>query len=261
MSFASDSRTTPGPIDGVSKVVVFRREDIAAVWSGDLRYAAFALSHLDALFSSTDAMRRRDIDVRSAFGFRAVSVRERLSDAIRPLVPALRANPEAIEPGPTSMIVGGYSLDANAYLMLRLDWGPTDGRWAVSIREVNPTYPVYLGDDKKLRRAARESAKHARRVREAATNESWKMEPLRAIQLACEDRRIDTVGGDLQLAKAFRHGSTRTYGFAIPMGRHEASVLGVRLGPIVRSELERSHLLIDTERWLPDDCVFAACSG
>jgi hypothetical protein len=59
---ASDSRTTPGPIEGVSKVVLFGRDDLVGVWAGDYRYAYLVVSHLDAIFTAFEAMRRRNVD-------------------------------------------------------------------------------------------------------------------------------------------------------------------------------------------------------
>jgi hypothetical protein len=67
LCFASDSRTTPGPIEGVTKVILFGRSDLAAVWAGDYRYATLLVNHLDAVFTASDAMRRRDVDLTRAF--------------------------------------------------------------------------------------------------------------------------------------------------------------------------------------------------
>jgi hypothetical protein len=52
--FEDDAR----PHRGVTKVILLGREDVAAVWAGDYRYAIILAAHLDALFTSSDAMRR-----------------------------------------------------------------------------------------------------------------------------------------------------------------------------------------------------------
>lgn len=59
LCFPSDSRTSPGPIDGVTKVLLFSRPDVAAVWAGDFRYASILAGHLDVVLSATPKRRER----------------------------------------------------------------------------------------------------------------------------------------------------------------------------------------------------------
>jgi hypothetical protein len=87
LCFASDSRTMPGPIEGVAKVTLFGRSDIAAVWAGDFRYAGLVVAHLDAFFNSTDAMRARDVDVVHALEAAGRAAKRHLDTAINALIP------------------------------------------------------------------------------------------------------------------------------------------------------------------------------
>src|SRR3954470_11045561 len=92
LCFASDSRTTPGPIEGVTKVVLFGREDLAGVWAGDFRYASILVNHLDAVCTASDAMRRRDVDVARALRRAMRTVQDHLDRSMKPPVPRFQSN-------------------------------------------------------------------------------------------------------------------------------------------------------------------------
>src|SRR3954451_22369046 len=92
LCFASDSRTTPGPIEGVTKVVLFGREDLAGVWAGDFRYASLVVSHLDAVFTASEVMRRRDVEVVDALRKAMTSVKRHLTHSTNPVIPSFRRN-------------------------------------------------------------------------------------------------------------------------------------------------------------------------
>jgi hypothetical protein len=86
LCFASDSRTKPGPIEGVTKVILFDRSDIAAVWAGDYRFATLLVNHLDAVFTASDAMRRRDVDLARGLVRAVESIKHHLARTLK-LVP------------------------------------------------------------------------------------------------------------------------------------------------------------------------------
>jgi hypothetical protein len=256
LCFASDSRTTPGPVDGVTKVILFGREDVAAVWAGDFRYASILASHLDAVFTASDAMRRRDIDVARAFRQAVVTVKNHLDTSMTPAVPAFQRNPDAQLPERTTLVAGGYSVVEAAHMLFRIDWTPHDRRWKLSVTRADPTQLVFIGDERKT---AKTVAKRARAHRSGFENSSsWHMEPLAAIHLACIDGNSPTIGGDLQLAKAFMHGSARAYGFVDPILSDAVSVRGTCVDARAARELAGSGLLIDLSTWLLTHGSFTA---
>lgn len=224
LCFASDSRTKPGPIEGVNKVLLFRRPDVAAVWAGDFRYAALLASHLDAVLTATEPMRDRDIDISRALGHAQESVRRHLEAAVRPAVPAFQMNRRAQLPDKTSIVVGGFSIQLGRHFVLRIDWDPHQGgTWTTSLKEADSNAVIFVGDERKR---AKQVAIRARRHRRPATG--WRMEPLCAIHSACGHPAMPTIGGDVQLAKVYSHGSSRAYGIYDPADS-SVSVRGTRL--------------------------------
>lgn len=245
LCFASDSRTLPGPIEGVTKVVLFGRPDIAAVWAGDYRYATLLLNHLDAIFTASDAMRRRDIDLAQAFARAVDPVKRHLAVAARPAISRHERDASAAaEPGPTTVLVGGYSLVESTYMLLRIQWS-RDDQWHVGVTAVDPTRVVFIGDQL---HSANQVSRQARDHRHPQGCADWRMEPLGAIYNACEDRRKRTIGGALQMAKVYRHGNARAYGFLDPRNG-EVLVRGTSVDRRASIELEGAGLLIDLSLW------------
>lgn len=251
LCFASDSRTTPGPIEGVNKVLLFGRSDVAGVWAGDYRYAAIVASHLDAVFTATRAMRDRDVDVARALRQASSSIASHLHIGVQPAIPAFQLNASAQEPERTTVIVGGYSIEESTYVALSLTWEAAAARWNPSVRALVPARLLVIGDGVKK---AKQDAKAARRHRHPLSGASWHMEPLGALHLACWDRNRPTIGGDLQLAKVFKHGSARAYGIRDPLrGGQSVSVRGTRLTAPAAREFHAGGLLVDLGIWsLPD---------
>ena len=255
LCFASDSRTTPGPIEGVTKVVLFGREDLAAAWAGDFRYASIVANHLDAVFTTSEAMRRRDIDVAVAFRRAVTAVQEHLDTSITPAVPHFELNAGAQEPERTSIVVGGYSITESAFKLLRLDWVPASGRrWRVRVETARADQVVFLGDRRKW---AHQVIRRARRLR-GPDIDTWRMEPLAAIHMACWDPKAPTIGGRLQLAKAYIHGSARSYGFVDPMHDDGVWVRGTRIDSRAVKELAMRGLLVDIGSWRTDHGMYGS---
>lgn len=240
LCFASDSRTKPGPIDGVTKVLLFGREDIAGVWAGDYRYAALLASHLDAVFTASETMRRRDVDVALALRRAVSTVETHLTTSITPNVPTFQQNTDAQTPERTVILVGGYSIREDSHIIFRLEWSLRDRKWRARVDRMDPQKIIFIGDE---RTGASQVARRARTHRDPDADD-WQMEPLVAIHNACEDKNKDTIGGRPQLVKAYMHGSTRPYGFIDP---HDGSV-SVRSTLVDRraaNELALSGRLID----------------
>jgi hypothetical protein len=255
LCFGSDSRTTPGPLEGVTKVVLFGREDLAAVWAGDYRYASLLVSHLDAVFTASDAMRRRDIDVERALRQAAQSVKKHLERATRPAVPLHELNRDAQLPGRTTLLVGGYSISASRYVVLRVDWTPADLQWRTQVLPLASENAVFIGDDIS---GAKSRAKQARAHRVPPSAADWRMEPLAALYRACVDNNKRTIGGSIQLAKAYRHGSARAYGIAEPASSEDILIRGTIADARARRELVADGLILDLSRWSFRDGYFGA---
>lgn len=211
LCFASDSRTTPGPIEGVTKVMLFGRPDIAAVWAGDYRFASLLLAHLDAYFTSYSAMKNRDIDVARALGLAIHPLRRHLISSVSPAVPAFVQAAAAQTPGTTSVVVGGYSIRLAEFWVLRIVGGAHG--WRVWTHPLEETRAIFIGDKTN---GALQNARRIRSKRDPAST-TWRMEPLAAIHRAIEDRNLDTIGGVPQLAKAFVHGAAMAYGLLDPI--------------------------------------------
>jgi hypothetical protein len=246
LCFASDSRTTPGPIEGVTKVAMFGREDLAGVWAGDYRYAALLVSHLDAVFTASDIMRRRDVDVALALRRAMWSVQRHLTESTSADVPSFQRNAEAQMPEQTTLLLGGYSVTEGSYMVLRIEWTPSDRRWRLRVDPVDGADALFIGDGV---RRARRVARQARARRDPVATD-WQMEPLAAIHNACEDGNRRTVGGRLQLVKAYMHGSTRPYGFVDPARSDDVFVRGTRVDPRAAQEVASNGRLIDLSRYV-----------
>lgn len=244
LCFASDSRTTPGPIDGVTKVVLFGRSDVAGVWAGDYRYAALLVSHLDAFFTASEAMRQRDVDLGRALAQAAVSVQRHLRAALGVNLPRHDVTPEAQEPGETTLVVGGYSIRLGKFVALRIAYRPNPGRWSTSTMDVDPARVTFLGDGLSLaKRWARLARQH---VDPNAT--IWRMEPLLAVDRAIAADALRSVGGMPQLAKAFVQGRALPYGFLNPESG-EVWSRSTRVSTKGARELAAARRLIDLGLW------------
>jgi hypothetical protein len=245
LCFASDSRTTPGPIEGVTKVVLFSREDLAGVWAGDYRYASLLISHLDAVFSASEVMRRRDVDAVGALRKAMGSVQRHLTDSTNASIPSFQRNAEAQLPERTTVLVGGYSVMEASHVLLRIEWTPSDRRWRSRVDSIKPEDLAFIGDEVGR---ARRVARQIRAARDASATD-WHMEPLAAIHNACEDANRTTVGGRLQMVKAYMHGSTRPYGFVDPARSDEVFVRGTRADARAAREVAFNGRLIDLSRY------------
>lgn len=245
LCFASDSRTLPGPVEGVTKVILFGRSDIAAVWAGDYRHATLLINHLDAVFTASDAMRRRDVDLAQAFQRAIESTRQHVARAMAPAVPARELNSDAARPMKTTVLVGGYSLVESSYLLMRMQW-TKDGQWLTGISRVTPDRVVFIGDEL---HAANYVSKQARAHRVPTSDTDWRMEPLAAIHNAIVDWRRPTIGGALQMAKVYMHGNTRAYGLLEAAGNGDVSVRAATVDRRAALELEAAGLVIDLSLW------------
>lgn len=261
LCFASDSRTTPGPIDGVTKVSLFGREDLVGVWAGDYRYAMLIMSHLDAVLTASDAMRRRDIDVRGAFGQAREAVKAHLERAMDPPVPLRQRVVGVQRPEPVVVLVGGFSIREQAYYLLRVEWlARKRSRWKCSVVRIEPGDVIFIGDELPLARAR---ARKARTQRLPDHEDDWRMEPLSSIHFACVDttERSRSVGGALQLAKTYRHGSARAYAISEPAAGEDVTYRGAIINQRARRELEGAGLLVSLESWDTQACHFVRGSS
>jgi hypothetical protein len=238
----------------MTKVHLFRRTDVAAVWAGDFRYAWLALNHLDAIFTASAAMRDRDIDVARAFAKSVPSLKQHLKDSTQPLIPAFAINRAAQEPERTTVLVGGYSLVEGSPVVLRIDWTPNTGRWDTGVSRLSPEDVVFIGDD---RRHATQNARRARRYVRPTRETGWRMEPLAAIHRAIEDQSVRTVGGRLQLAKSYMHGATRAYGIVDSVRSSEICVLGHPVEARAARELMAARLVLDLSAWNLEGAAYA----
>jgi hypothetical protein len=253
LCFASDSRTTPGPLEGVTKVVLFGRTDLAGVWAGDYRYAMLLISHLDAVFTASEAMRRRDIDVAHALRQAGSSVRDHLGRSMNPSVPAWQRNADGRSPEKMSVLVGGYSIIEAAYFVLRIDWLDRAKHWRIGVSRVDPEVAIFVGDDCQ---GARARSRQARQYREQDERDGWSMEPLNAIYRACVDPNKRTIGGAVQFAKAYMHGSTRAYAITEPACGDAVYVRGTRVDARGVREMATAGLVIDLSRWVLSGAYF-----
>jgi hypothetical protein len=247
LCFASDSRTTPGPLEGVTKVVLFGRADLAGVWAGDYRYAMLLISHLDAFFTASEVMRRRDIDVAYALRSAGSAVRQHLRRSMNPNVPSWQRNTDGGRPEKMSVLVGGYSITESAYFVLRIDWLDGAKRWRIGVSRVDPQTAIFVGDDCQRARARSQQARY---YREHDAREGWSMEPLNAIYSACLDPNKRTIGGAVQFAKAYMHGSTRAYAVTEPALDDSVHVRGTRVNARGSHELATAGLVVDLSRWV-----------
>lgn len=253
---ASDSRTKPGPIEGVTKVVLFGRPDVAGVWAGDYRYASLLVAHLDAFFTSSEAMRRRDIDLARALAQAREAVRRHLVDAVSGDLPTYEINPEAQAPEATTLLLGGYSIRRAEFRYLRIQYSPHDGMWLTHLARLDPSDVIFLGDERK---SAKSSAKSARLWVVPATTASWRMEPLAAIHRAIEEPTKGTIGGVPQLAKVYMHGVAAAYGF-VDWKRCIVTSRATRVWPRGVREMALSRRLVDLSAWRLEGGTYAAMS-
>jgi hypothetical protein len=70
-----------------------------------------------------------------------------------------------------------------------------------------------------------------------------------AIVLAVEDPVVRSVGGRLELAKAYKHGARRAYGIADPARSSDVCVLGHPVEARAAHELTAASLVIDLSAW------------
>ena len=154
------------------------------------------------------------------------------------------------------MVLGGYSIVKSKFVLLRIEWLADRERWRVTVADAKPNRVIYIGDERK---PAKQLAKRARAYRRPTATDSWHMEPLAAIAFACGNPAMRTIGGSLQLAKAYIHGSTRAYGFVDPMRSSAVWVRGTQVNKRAALELLRSGLLIDTSSWQLNHGSFAPC--
>jgi hypothetical protein len=255
LCFASDSRTTPGPIEGVAKVLSFSRPDIAGVWAGDVRYAALLSNHLDIVLSATSDMRDRTIDVGRLLRSAQRKVEVHLARTTSASVQPWELNPLAQEPTHTTMLVGGFSIEEAAFYMMRIGWDRSKGRWRASVKVVDPSEVIWIGERRQCNRA--KGLVKKLRAHRSADAADWRMEPLAGIDYCRRDPAAISVGGDLQLAKAFRHGAVSSYAILEPL-ESEASVRGTKLTGAAIDEYRARNLLVDLSRWSLGDSAFGA---
>jgi hypothetical protein len=254
LCFASDSRTTPGPIEGVSKVLLFSRPDIAGVWAGDFRYASLLANHLDVALSATARMRDRAVDPARLFRRAQRQVVAHLEATMVSDTSSYLVNPGAQDPERMTMLVAGYSIEHSQFVAMRISWDLSAERWQTSVVWVVPRRVTWLGDRRYCERA-RALAKTIR-SRRTAEDSDWHMEPLAVIDKYRGDPNATSIGGDPQLAKVFIHGAAVAYAIRDPM-TEQISVRGSRLiDPSIVEEYEAQNLLVDTARWSIKDAGF-----
>jgi hypothetical protein len=251
LCFASDSRTSPGPIEGVAKVLLFSRPDIAAVWAGDFRYAALLANHLDVALSATAQMRDRAVDLGRLFRMTSERVVAHLESTT--ITSVFAAIPQAQEPERMTMLVGGYSIVEARYIAMRINWDPSRLAWRCAVKPVNPSQISFIGDASYVSRA-RWLVKKIRRHRPNSEGD-WHMEPLAAIDHYRRDADAPTIGGDLQLAKAFVHGAALAYAIRQPLDK-EISVRGSRFRGVIAEDYKTQKLLVDMSRWSLPQAAF-----
>jgi hypothetical protein len=83
------------------------------------------------------------------------------------------------------------------------------------------------------------------------------MEPLLAIHNAIKDANRTTIGGALQFAKAYMHGSARAYGIIDAGVEDEVVVRATQVDRRAASELAAAGRVIDLTSWNLDTCDFA----
>jgi hypothetical protein len=197
-------------------------------------------------------MRRRDIDVRQALSQAREAVREHLKRSMNPVVPPGERVAEIQTPGQVVVLVGGYSVAEQAYYVLIVEWleatTKRPGRWKCSMSRVAPDQVVFVGDEVPL---ARSRARKARLQRIPEHANDWRMEPLASIDYACvdESHASRTIGGALQLAKTYRHGSARAYAIADPMRTEDVTYRGAAINLRARREMEGAGLVVTLEAW------------
>jgi hypothetical protein len=246
LCFASDSRTTPGPIEGVAKVLLFSRPDIAAVWAGDFRYAALLSNHLDVALSATAQMRDRAVDVARLLRLARPQVVDHLEATMVSGTKSFLVNPGAQSPERMTMLVGGYSIEYSQWVMMRVSWMPSAKRWQASVNWVNPSQISWIGDRRYCERA-RALSKRIRRQR-SETASDWHMEPLAVIDNYRRDVNASSIGGDPQLAKVFIHGAALSYAIREPLC-DDVTIRGSRFTGLIMEQYRNQNLFVDMARW------------
>jgi hypothetical protein len=160
---------------------------------------------------------------------------------MNPSVPTPQRIPYAQLPERTVILVGGYSVMESSHVLLRIEWRPDDARWRVSVGHVDQSKVTFIGDDVKT---AKQVVRRAR-VHRSPVGAGWQMEPLLAIHNACEDSHKATIGGRLQMAKAYMHGSARAYGFIDSARGNDIVVRATIVDSRAARELVASRLVID----------------
>lgn len=253
LCFASDSRTTPGPIEGVTKVLLFSRPDIAAVWAGDFRYAALLSSHLDVALSATAQMRDRAVDVARLLQLARPQVVDHLQATTVSDTKSFLVNPEAQVPERMTMLVGGYSIEYSRWVTMRISWDPSARRWRASVNWVVPSQVTWIGDRRYCERARTLSKRIRRRRSQTACD--WHMEPLAVIDNYRRDVNATSIGGDPQLAKVFIHGAALSYAIREPLC-DDVTIRGSRFTGVIMEEHRAQNLFVDMSRWSLHDAAY-----
>jgi hypothetical protein len=257
LCLASDSRLSPGPVDGISKVALFARPDIAGVWAGDFAWASLILNKLDGLFGSSENMVTRQIDVRIAF-LRATGVLRTQIPASVSESPTLFHNEHLQHPvSETSVVAGGFSILYQRFFVLKIQTMSESAKWKITMRPLQHSDLIVIGDIPE-RQATRKAAKRMRSNRQyrGVGRPGWHMEPLKALSDQCAEGGSRSVGGDLQFAKVYRHGATLTFATTVPDFPELVSVRGTRLDRKASKEQIQKKLVIDQSGWDHEDCYF-----
>jgi hypothetical protein len=254
LCFASDSRITPGPIDGIAKVTFFGRSDLVGVWAGDFAYASLVLNKLSGFLTASENIRSRQVDLGRVFASAIPVLRNHLASVTKAIEnDDLKAPLES-----TQVIVGGYSILQGTFMHTSISFHLGKGRWEFSHGTFERDKLVFIGDrpERKLARTRSRSHRSRRNPNLGATG--WRMEPLKVIADICVAATSPTVGGNVQFAKAYKHGET----LALPttaISEQSRLTLG---GTLVEERAERKFraagLAVDLEIWNPDLCYFAS---
>jgi hypothetical protein len=215
MIFASDSRLTQGGTwDAGPKIMRLGRSDALVSFAGATLLAYPFMIHAANAVHAFRPWRERQRDLRQ--------VPRRMLDVMNAMIELGDTFREGYNEPLTELMLGGWSWEAQDFLLWRLHWKQTEGAFR---HETIPQKYVgkccFIGDrseeDEDL-----DVVPFARRRLRARLEEKGKlgqplnMEPFEVLVEIIREERFRTVGGSPQLAKVYRHMNTQFFAVQWP---------------------------------------------
>lgn len=222
---ASDSRLSGGETwDACPKLFNIGRSDVVLAFAGETRRAYPFVLQAIASVGAYGGSLRQSLDINQLVGhFRAVL--NEMIDQVRD-----QADPEDPD---CEFILAGWSWRCLSFRAYRVMFEPTKRAFISTAASAAPNSiggdhasPIYLtiGD------GGREITRRLAQARKS-TRQALDLEPLDVLESICADQRFRTVGGSLQVSKAYR--SLRTESFIVAGANKTPSISG---RPLLKGE-------------------------